>query len=124
MNLAGSIAVQLQRYQFEKAHANIIHGMPGSATRTLRVSCEVRTLEGHHTLLFVLKSPGDRPGFHLGPDQRYRVRDDDFAYVEKWFTFAAGKDAYVRIVARSPSQPQARLELRNIVVAERLLPAR
>ena len=119
-NAVGSMALRLRRYRFETATADVIHARAGMKARTLRVACEARAVGGHHTLVFVLKSPGDPGGVHLGSDQRMRVREDEFRYFEKWFTFASDKDSYLRLVARSATQSGSRLEVRNLVVSERL----
>jgi len=120
LNEVGEMWVRLNRYRFEKAHADVISGLQPGATRTIRVACEARAIGGHHTIVFALKSPGDPDGVHLGTDQRLRIRDDEFLYFEKWFTYPAEKDAYLRIIERSPSPAGSSVELRNITVSARV----
>jgi hypothetical protein len=118
-NTDGEVWIRLNRYRHEKSFSTVINGRQDRPTTTLRVSCEARVTGGHHTILFVLKGPGDPGGVHLAPDQRIRLRDEEFLYYEKWFSYDAAKDAYLRIVARSPLPADAVVELRNIVVSDR-----
>ncbi len=119
-NNSGSIDLRLQRYRFEAATGNVIHAGPTVTNRTLRVACEARTLEGHHTLAFVLKAVGDPGGVHLAPDQLIRVRENEWLYFERWLQFRSDKDCYVRVIDGSVSTSTAHLQVRNIVVSERL----
>lgn len=120
-NSVGTLQIWLENYLYAgKPHLKILPKNENIAgDRKLRVSCEVKAVGGEHTLLLVIKGENTPGGVHLG-DKRQRVASNEWLSVDAYFRVSPGQNCHFRIDDRNVSAPNSSVQIRKLVVAERI----
>ncbi|HKF48496.1 MAG TPA: hypothetical protein VKB38_14125 [Terracidiphilus sp.] len=123
-NTAGTLQVWLENYTLpgQPSQRALPKNEDLAGDRKLRLSCDVKAVGGQHTLLFLVKGENDPAGVHLA-EKRERVAGNDWTSVEAYFRVSPAKNCQVRIDDRSVSTPSSSVQIRNLVLAERVTAA-
>jgi hypothetical protein len=108
--------IHLRKYVYEKREREYLprNGLL-TGPRKLRVSCEVKIVQGYHSLLFAITSV---PQDQLLDRNEVVVDRSEWTEVDLYFKFPAHYDCILQIVDLPKSQPGS-LFLRKLVLAER-----
>ncbi len=120
-NTGGTLQIWLENYFYAgRPHQRVLPKNENiSGDRKLRVSCEVKAVNGEHTLLFVIKAENAPSGVHLA-DKRQRVTNNEWISLDAYFRVSPGQNCYFRIDDRSVSAPNSSVQIRKLVLAERI----
>jgi hypothetical protein len=120
-NTVGSLQIWLENYLYAgRPHQRVLPKNENiSGDRKLRVSCEVKAVGGEHTLLFVIKAENAPSGMHLA-DKRQRVSSNEWVSLDAYFRVSPGQNCHFRIDDRSVSAPNSSVQIRKLVLAERM----
>jgi hypothetical protein len=119
INNAGKYEVRLRRYMYQGSSFDALPGdVAISGKRLLRVSCEAKTTDSPHKLIFGWK-PAPGGGYRLD-EQEVLVTQAHWIPIILYFKIDPAKDCYLRIddyyeTGATPST----LQIRRIEVAER-----
>jgi hypothetical protein len=117
-NTDGRYELTLQRYTYA---GRDYHLLPKNESiggkRKLRIRCEAKAIGGEHTLRFIVRDPAS--GKRLADDWK-RVKENDWIPIEIFLQADPSTDCQVRIDDDSVSHAPSSVQLRNLVVAERL----
>jgi hypothetical protein len=120
-NSAGTLQIWLESYDYlGVAHRRLLPKNESiSGDRKLRASCEIKAIGGEHTILFLIKGEKDPGGLHMA-EKRQRITSDEWLAVDAYFRVSPGRDCHFRIDDRSVSAPGSSLQIRKLVLAERI----
>ncbi len=120
-NTAGTLQVWLEAYKYPgKPAQRMLEKNEGiSGDRKLRVSCEVKAVAGEHTIVFILKGEGDPNGVHMA-EKRQRITSNEWTPLDTYFRVSPAKNCRLRIDDRSVSAPGSSVQIRKLVLAERM----
>jgi hypothetical protein len=117
-NTDGRYELILQQYLLEgKTSGFILKDESIGGKRKLRIACEAKTIGGEHTLRFVVRDPST--GRRFSEDVR-RISGNDWTPVEAYLTADPTVDCQVRLDDEGVSAVPSSLQIRNLIVAERL----
>jgi hypothetical protein len=85
--------------------------------RRLRISCEARTLNGEHTLRFVMRDREAKKW--IGKSYVHRISSPEWRRIEGYFTVRALVEAELRIDDEDISIFPSTIQIRNLIVAQR-----
>jgi hypothetical protein len=118
-NNSGTLQVWLESYHYEGRVRKLLPKNESiSGDRKLRVSGEVKTVGGEHTIVFIVKAEMAPVGEHLA-EKRLRVTSNEWMSIDGYFRFPPDVNCQLRIDNRSVSAVGSSLQIRNLVVAER-----
>jgi hypothetical protein len=119
-NTAGTLQLWLESYRYPgKGRQKILPKNENiSGDRKLRASCEVRTIGGEHTILFIIKGENTPIGVHIA-EKRERITSNDWTPVDAFFRVPTYQNCHFRIDDRSVSTAGSKLQIRKLVLAER-----
>ena len=119
-NTAGTLQVWLESYKYPgKPSERMLQKNENiSGDRKLRISCEIKSVAGEHTLVFILKGEGDPNGVHIA-EKRQRVTSNEWTPMEAYFRVSPAKNCRLRIDDRSVSAAGSSVQIRRLVFAER-----
>jgi|SRR5579864_6378 len=118
-NTQGMVMLKLNSYSIRGSRATRLPSIVAGAKRRLRAEMEVRVLGGAHTMLLAIKEEGSAPGHHLA-EWRERVESDAWKPVDAYFEFPAVNETYLRILDRSVAKAPSSLQIRRLVLTERI----
>lgn len=122
-NTAGTFQIWLENYHYGGKEWKILPRNDNiSGDRKLRVACEVKAVGGEHTLLFVIKAENAPLGQRMA-EKRQRVTSNEWVAVDIYFRVSPGENCHFRIDDRSVSAPNSSIQIRKLVLAERLTDA-
>jgi hypothetical protein len=93
-----------------------------SGDRMLRMSCEIKAIGGEHDIVFLVKGDDDPQGVHLA-SRREKAAGNEWTPVEAYFRFSPAKNCRLRIDDRIVSAPNSSVQIRGLVLAERVTTA-
>jgi cell division protein FtsB len=120
-NTEGGLQIWLESYKYPgKPPQRVLEKSEDiSGDRKLRISCEVKAVAGEHTIVFTLKGEGDPDGVHMA-DKRQRVTSNEWMPLEAYFRVSPAKTCRFRIDDRSVSMAGSSVQIRKLVLAERM----
>jgi hypothetical protein len=117
-NTEGRYEIWLQHYLFDGV---VMKHIPKSNTisgqRILRVSCEVRVIDGEHTLRFMLK---DENSFGWLAHEVRRVTSTMWIPFKVYLQVSPTEECQLRIDDENVSHAPSNIQIRNLVVAEKV----
>lgn len=119
-NTAGTLQVWLDSYKNpgKSPERMLLKDEYISGDRKLRVSSEIKSVAGEHTILFILKGEGDPVGVHMA-EKRYRVTSNEWTPLEAYFRVSPTSNCRLRIDDHSVSAVGSSVQIRKLVLAER-----
>lgn len=115
-NTEGRYDIWLRTYCFENGEKPVIpQDDLIDGQRKLRVSCEVKTIGGEHTLKFVFRGTS---GKWLA-QKEVRVSQEQWTFINNYFLVSAKEDFVLRIQDQSVSHAPSSIQIRNLILAEK-----
>jgi hypothetical protein len=105
----------LQSYMLGGQNKKIIMKDLTSDARSIRVSCEARSLKGEHTLSFVLRDPENNSWIGGSPSQK--IYSTEWKQLNGYFSLPPGVDAELR-VDETVSQAPSSVQIRKLVMTQ------
>lgn len=117
-NTEGRFEVLLQQYLYDgKKHALIPKNELIGGRRKLRIGCEAKTIGADHLLRFIVRDPVT---YQRLADDVKRIDGNDWTPIEVFLQVDPTIDVQVRIDDEAVSAVPSSVQLRNLVVAERI----
>lgn len=118
-NTVGRYELWLQTYSVNNTITSTIPKNAFEARpRYFKISCEVKVIDGEHTLRFVFK--GQETGKIFGQNIR-RVVEQNWVLVNTYFSFNPTEPCQLRIDDQDVLKAPSSLQMRNIVLTEKVI---
>jgi hypothetical protein len=115
-NKEGRVELHLVSYGPEKSD-HIERDQSGDGARKLRVTCEVRSTVGTHTLRVVLRDPKTTKWFG---STAHTVSSSAWKRVESYFTLPPLAPGAIRLDLIEPSETPSMVQIRKLLVTQRV----
>jgi hypothetical protein len=119
-NAVGTFQIWLENYHYPRRapQKTLPKDENISGDRKLRTSCEIKTVGGEHTIVFIVKGEKTAPGVHMA-EKGQRITNNEWTPLEAYFRVPPNQICNFRVDDRDVSAPGSRVEIRNFVLAER-----
>lgn len=117
-NTEGRYDIWLRTYCFDNEEKQVIpQDDLIDRQRKMRISCEVKTIGGEHSLKFVFR--GEKSGAWLAQEE-VRVSEEQWTFITNYFLVSAKEDCVLRIQDQSVSHAPSSIQIRNLTLAEKM----
>lgn len=117
-NTGGRYEIWLYKYRYDNQEKEYIpsnHLISG--TRKIHVSCQVKAVNGEHTIIFILR---DKETRHWLASNKITTKGNEWTTIDRYFQIPPTADVHFRIDLQEPSTVPSSVQIRKLIIAEKV----